>query len=677
MASPKHTFTPHERNAWTFSVLAIMAAMLLGLLCRPHITRPAAGCITSGVLLLVLLAGSLAGRFIYARQISGRTAQQARDELDRRRQRMKQHPAKEKRRFSRLCMLIIGYIVLLVVLMLSFCLFCSTKGSWVCYLGMLCLYPLYGLVHRLYSLSSPKKDLSGALCESEYPLLYSLVREAAELDIRTPLTILPGDFLQQEECNAGVTQSDGRLLLTLGPVLLSIATEAEMRQVIRHELAHVHQDHVKERLQYYKLMSYLSGEPDESSFSSAAAFPLLFPGLYLLREGKRYFDLASAMKETQADEQASGAGDPSAQASVMAKMDAYNLYQFERELYLNLFAEKDVPQSMITDLIRDFRFQLKARETDWRRILENEIAGRPNTHPTFRQRWEALGCCTYSLEPACEQGAYALECRAAAEAADRAMASITPERYEQLRKEHYLDPLQAVQPYEADPDQPIDENYRDLIEAYRTLGMPEKAERICDRILSGNSSMGACAFAHYWKGICLLHRYDDRGIDCLYQAMDASRNYTEDALWAILHYCTMMGLKERLEEYRSRVTDYVQEHADAASAGISAEATLTPERLPDGWQEMILSFILKTAGGSISHVYLVHEIVSESYSPSSIVLRYREDASVEERERINTSVFNLLDDCPEPWEFCLYEYEPYMERPLAKVSGSCIYQAES
>ena len=72
-----------------------------------------------------------------------------------------------------------------------------------------------------------------------------------------------------------------------------------------------------------------------------------------------------------------------------------------------------------------------------------------------------------------------------------------------------------------------------------------------------------------------------------------------------------------------------------------------------------------------------HEIVSESYSPSSIVLRYREDASVEERERINTSVFNLLDDCPEPWEFCLYEYEPYMERPLAKVSGSCIYQAES
>ncbi len=101
------------------------------------------------------------------------------------------------------------------------------------------------------------------------------------------------------------------------------------------------------------------------------------------------------------------------------------------------------------------------------------------------------------------------------------------------------------------------------------------------------------------------------------------------------------------------------------------------------WIASILAYFLLSLGGIIlsagkghlQQVYLVHETVNESYATSSFVLRYKIGTTEEEQGEIYDEIFRYLDDYPVDWEFALYDYEPSMEKPLAKVPGACIYEA--
>ncbi|MBR6569225.1 MAG: hypothetical protein IKK75_02110 [Clostridia bacterium] len=662
-----------EAAVWVLAALWVEIPVVLGIVFRAYVSWPLAWCIGSVCLLVLLCTGSLIADGFFRKWLRSASVQNAQDEILRRQQRMRDDEQREKRRLERICLLISLYIVLLAALVFAACFFCGAVGKNMVILPIACVFLMYGLVDGLFALRQGRADLSGALSPEKYPRLYALAREAAELDQDAPLYIYPGDYLQDEECNAGVGQQGSAILLALGPVMLCVVTEGELKQIIRHEMAHINQADVRESKRYYRLMDYLAGGEGNRIMKAPASFVLRFPAEYLLFEGKNYLRLSSLAKESRADQRAADEGDHFAQASALAKMQAYGFFQFEQENRTNLFRDEKLPQDMVTRLVRQFRGQLKEREKDWRRMLYNELPSRSATHPTFPQRLEALGNCAYSLEPAPETGDFASECWAVAAEADRRMMEIGQDGYDKMRKEGYLDHLEVAEAYEADPSGLDLEDIRALVLAYYRLGRLEEAEQICDMQLAAIDNPFVTAFARYWKGVIMLHRYDNAGLDYLYQAMDTNRNYIEESLPLIGRYCTMMGLEKELEDYRSRAVDYMQENEDYDSIGITSKANLSSETLPEGWQEKILSFILKTAQGGVTHVYLVHETVSEDYAPSSFVLRYREGLSDEEIERIYTDVFRLLDDWPEGWEFCLYDYEPSMFKPLSKVEGSCIY----
>lgn len=625
------------------------------------------------IALLVLLGASIAASFFYNKKFEQMKVRDIHEFTEDRRSRMAADTGREARRLRRACVFAATYLALLAVLSLALCFFSGAAGGSGGTAPVLTLYVLYGIVARFFT-EKPKADRSRALPEAQYPLLYQTARKAADSP-SADICIFLGAPTPEQECNASITQEGNTIHLLLGPTLLCVLSQEELYQVLRHEFAHIGLAHTSETLQYTKLMDFLAGD-DDSTLGIWTSWALRFPLSYLALEGQYYFLLSSRDKETHADEVAGNSGNAAEQASALAKLSTHSLFCFEQEPHTCIYRSETVPEHFATDRVHLFREALRAREADWRVILENQIPARVATHPTFRQRWEALGCCDYTLTPAPEQGDFAAECWAAAAECDRRMREISQENYSKIRQEEYLDHLKIVQDYEAGGTLLPPEDMRPVIYGYYTLAMPDKAEALCDQIIAAYDSPFSTAFAKYWKGILMFSRYDKAGLEYLYQAMEANTNYIDDGLEKIGSFCTMMGLAQELEEYRARALDFMQQLQDHSTGGITAKAKLSPETLPEDWQERILAYILQAGGGKIAQVYLVREQSGEDYSPSSFVLRYTGDASDEQRLDIYDKVFRLLDDWPTDWEFCLYDYQPSMEKPLQRVPGSCIYDAQ-
>lgn len=627
----------------------------------------------SVLLLLILLIGSsVAATHIFSRKLERLKAREVYDLQEVRRARMDADAAGETRRLRIACALTIVYLAVLVLLALALSFFAGAGRQAQSIAPLLTMYVLYGLACRFIVIRD-KPDFSKALPEEQFPLLYRMAREAAgETGKGKRFHIFVTDEIPHRECNAGVSLTGRHICLYLGTVLLCSLSEEELRQVLLHEFAHIRNEDVRELKQYHRLMDFLSG-PEDDCFSVWTSQAIRFPISYLYYEGEFYFALSSRQKESEADQAAADSGDARMQASALAKIAAHELYIFEREPYENIFGSELIPQHFATERARAFRHALADRAEDWKKLLEHELPPRVATHPTFRQRWEALGCCDYSLEPAPEDTAHARECWAAAETADGIRATLGQERYAQLRQESYGKHLDIIREYEAGSKELTPEALRPVILAYYAIGMPEKMEALCDSIIAAYDSPFSTAFARYWKGTLLLYRYDKEGITYIYQAMEANTNYIKEGLDRIGGFCTRMGLQQELEEYRGKAVDFIQRMNGHQPHGISGNRALAPETLPEGWLEKILAYILDCAKGSVTHVYLVRENPGEDFAPSAFVLRFSEGAEEELTEAVYDKVFSLLDDWPVDWDFSLYEYEDAMKKPLAKVPGSCVY----
>lgn len=659
--------------AWLISIILVTAANSLGILWRLGNGKSYIGFTVSLALLILLAAGSAAGEKIMRRCMDRMHTRQIHSFLDARMARMGENPRREARRMAMVCLLALSYVLLFVLSVLAVGFFCGVADMNTT-VPVVCVFILYGFVRRFFR-DVQKTDISRALPEEAYPRLYALAKECADLDSREKLYIFPDMTAPEGECNASVGRQGKSIYLVLGPMLLCSLSEEELRQVLLHEFAHIRREHSKEYVRFSRLAEYMDDGEDPAVFSIWSSLVMRLPLAVLLLEGQCYFRFSSIGKEKEADGMAADSGDVRHQACALAKLNAHRIFLFEEERYLNFYRSETPQEDIMTGRVRLFREKLVSRETQWRQILENAIPSKSATHPTFRQRWDALGNCEYSLEPASMDDPLSTECWAVAAAVDQEMQSIEPERYAQLRKVHYLDHAAAVTDYEAGKITPEPENLRDVIYGYYCLGLPQQAEALCDRVIQENDSLFASAFARFWKGILMLYRYEKEGIAYIYQAMETNRNYIEDGLQKIGDFCTLMGLEAELEALRAKAADLQQEIRDTEGGGIDSRAKLSQETLPQDWQARILDYILKHAEGKIQQVYLVHEKLSTEFARSAFVLRYVQDASQEDMARIYDCVFCLLDDWPVDWEFSLYDYEPSMEKPLQKVSGSCIYDA--
>lgn len=657
---------------WVVAIVVALAANTLGLWLSAALPWAVAGYAISVLLLVLLPVLSKLFATLYARRMDKMNVKGMNDLVDQEKATIEADVAAAWKKLHTGCVLARGVFVGYGLLALAVCFFKgAVSGN---FSGLLLgIYVLEACFCRLV-FSGAEKPENPCVPEEEFPRLYALAREAAGEEWKNvPLRIWLLSDIPDSECTAGVGADNGYIDLHLGIMLLNVLTEEELRQVLLHEFSHLNQQDSHQYTYFNQTMHLLT--PGDGRLSFFLDWSCAYPAVRLAYQGQMYFLLSSREKEKRADKQAAQLGSRGCQASALAKTASHDLWVFEREAYESFYASPEHPRDLMARRVEAFRQALAEREEDWKAILERELPSRVDTHPTFRQRWEALGCCDYSLVPRQEDTPLARECQALLEHTDNSLASIPPEVYQQQREESYEKPLALVTQWEQTEELLPPEEMRPILLAYLNLGKPEKMEALCDRLLEHCDSPFAAAFSNYWKGKLLLYRYDKTGIDYLYRAMDANHNYIHPGLDAIGSYCTRMGLAQELEEYRRRAPELLQQRQDWQADDL-AHSKLAPETLPEGWLEKIRQTAQEAAQGKLQKLYLVKQLASEEYQPSAVVLKLEPDTEESIAQEAYDKVFALLDDWPVDWEFVLYLYEPAMEKPLSRVSGSCVYEKD-
>lgn len=661
---------------WLLAVVLGVAAECLGIWLGHSLTWGEIAYACSALLMFLVPLLSKLYAFLYARGKNRLNVAQMNDLMETEKASIESDVAVAWKKLHRSCILARCWWAGYAILSLVACFFLGTTGRAGEYIlgAILGIYNLSAYCQQLL-FPGRRQEFPECVPQDKYPALYALAREAAgEAWKDTPIRIWLSTDLPDGECNAGAGLNDGAIDLHLGILLLNVLTEGELRQVLLHEFSHLNQLDSHQQIFFGKTMELL----DVTGNSLLSVLPGLaceWAAARLSYQGQVYFLMSSREKERQADSRAARLGDPELQAAALAKLGCHDLWAFEEEPYYVPFPTPEPPQHSFAIRVDAFRKALLERGATWKSILEHALPSRMDTHPTFRQRWEALGCCDYTLTIPEEDTPLRRECRELLEEVDKSISEISPEEYAKQRQECYEKPLALVTEWEKTMELLPPEEMRPIILAYLNLGQPEKMEAICDRLLENSESPFAAAFANYWKGKLLLYRYDKAGINYLYKAIEANANFIQSGLDSIGDFCTRMGLAEELAEYRSRAPQLLQRVQDRQTSGLALNK-LAPETLPEGWLEKIRTVAVEAAQGNLQKLYLVKEMASYDYQPSAFVMQFPEDCPEEVIQDAYDRVFALLDDWPVDWEFSLSVFEPSMEKVLNRIPGSCVYEKE-
>ena len=660
---------------WAVTLAVTIGASVLGVVCEDVIPNAAAWHYAFVYVLLAAIIASPILSAVWTRKLKKAKVTDMVALRDRRLDRMAADSRKELRRLRLAVGMTIAYLVIVTGVALAVCFFSGASGKGIGSTTTLAAFFLYGVVARFLRERQEKPDFSKALPRGEFPMLYRMAEEAAgPLARHNRIHLFVSDNLPDEEGNVGIAHVGKDIWLLLGTMVLGTLEAEELKQVLEHEFAHLEHDDNGHLVRFNRLMQFMDGG-DEGFMGLMSTIAFRLPYNFLAYEGSFYFLLSSRQKEMAADDEVC---DREHMCSALAKIAAHNLFAYEMQPYDCIFIAEEIPADFSTERVRSYRRKLTEREDKWRKILESGIPSKVDTHPTFRQRWESLGACAYTLTPAALEDSYGTECWAAIATCDKERSAVEPEKYAEMRRRAYLEPMERIAAFEAEGKLLPPEEMRPIMEAYFTVGQPEKLEALCDEIIRTNDSPTATAFSRYWKGFLLLRRYDAAGIDWLYQAIETNRNYTQEGMDEIGKFCTMMGMEAELEDYRRRAVEYFQTKKDwDETDGITARADLSAETLPEGWLEQITGHILASAGEAVQEIYLVHEVNKSGCAMSSFVLRFADDTEDEVIDKVYDSTFRLLDDWPTDWEFCLYIFEPDMEKVLKKIPGACVYPAQN
>ena len=558
----------------------------------------------------------------------------------------------------------------LLVLILTLTAYTSNVDNMIirCVLPLVCWWMLP--MHLRHA--KIKYDFSNYASREDFPVIYGVAEAARdELGLKGDIKIL-----FQNDSNAGIAKIGKVYSLQIGLQLWTVLTQEEIYQVLIHEFAHMTDTHVKNaqgaRLTFQRLAE-----------SEQLTFPLVPLTLYcrvkFLFENMMYQLLASEQMETTADAHAITHGDPHVAVSALCKTAMTTFYEREFDKFIPepFHAPENPRDNIATMQCQAFRHAVETRGQAWMQLMELELPPQVQTHPTFKQRREALGVADtpITLTLPDMDSPYGKECQAAAAMLDKKLLEMVQVGYAEAREENYLKPLGIIEDYLNASIPYTTAELSPVINAYRDLARRDEALAICEQILATETNKYATAHALYFKGRCLLTNYDPAGIDCLYQAMDLNMNYAEEGLEAIGEFCCMMGLEAEREVYRKKYVEMTQERIDKFDQAGELNPTdhLVAENFPDDRLEAMLLFMKRAGNGCIWQIYLVRKVITHDFFASAFVIRFVDGTPADQINKSMEAIFNFLDTTPEDWQYSLFLYDKSMERTLQKVPTSCVW----
>lgn len=523
----------------------------------------------------------------------------------------------------------------------------------------------------------PREDFSEDVThvtEADFPLLYENARRAmravgAEHELH--ISILP-DF------SANIALIGGVCSLNVGAQMLGLLSEEEMFTILLHEFSHV-TDENRDRLRVNNYGIRLMNNANNVT-TLVGSVNRLFgyrDTVYLWELNMfRYADTLSS--ESAADAAMARHGDARTAASALLKFKYHDLFEWE-ELscdYTPDYAQPTCERPFMQIRLQQYEASLAAREPLWHDLFGKEILSRSASHPTIRMRTEALGVPDPVLLPKDWSEAYAAEMDKAFSHADKLLVDSIRDNYEERRKEVYLDRLERVEKWEAEGCPLAPETYADLIVDLGSLGRVDDSLALCDRVIAAWPGTGSDSAA-YQKGVTLLHRFDPAGVDCVYSALETNSNFIEDGLDVLGSFFCLTGRQEELDSYRERAVAKAEEMREKFGkiGELLPTDTLEPEHLPGDQLERLQAFLGGVADGHIRDVFLVHKPITDDFSTSPVIVRFRSGTTDEDKWEIMHKIFRYLDSGPDDWQYSLFDYDeiPKMQARVERVPDSVIW----
>lgn len=665
---------------WVFAVLAAFGAQLGGILLGKgldHQLRQLSGYALWGSIAVAavgLLLNFLLGKW-YIQRFNKQQIRQVNAFVYSHRERAAETAAKKLSLLKAWRVLAGVYALLLGLLGLCVAL-CSGIGydsgssTMLCFAASLLLVCAFSRIRRPLSPKIFDEDKS-YVSREQYPHLYAVAQKAADTmdctgEIR--IALLP-------DCNAGIAKLGKICSVQLGVVLLGTLSEEELYSILLHEFAHVTEENAEELkarsyadwLQSGKLPHYASAITDRF-YDFFDVFYMMHCSLYLYA--------ASVLLEAAADQAMLLGGNPVATGSALLKLKYHELFNWEKGTRDEpcVYQPEEPEARIMTRELEAFLQAMEHRSQDWQHLLNVEIQSRASTHPTLKQRLEALGIQEpRTIAPAADSD-YARDCKKALEHVDKMLCDDLKEMYEDLRKTYYLEPKEQVEQWEAAGKPLVAEEYSDIVWALRQLGRNRSAIALCQRAIEELPDAAACN-GYFIRGCHRLHSYDQAGIADIYFAIETNSNYLDEGIDAIGAFCCLTGNQAELDIYREKGMELAQKQKDQYSqvGVLTKKDRLSQEHLPEGMLEDILAYIRSVDEGQIEKLYLVRKIITEDFFTSVFVVRFALEANQEECDKIMHKIFQYLDTSSD-WQFSLFDYQDVMNVPVWEVPGSCVYE---
>ena len=580
--------------------------------------------------------------------------------------------------FAPICLFIIYFLfVISITVSGAFCLFVKPPflgfsvalSSW--FMGWFLLYmPLYRLFEQI-----PSRLKKGT--QVPFPHLEAIIHKAADkIGIRGKFPIRFSQRYLSRVIPHGKTYE-----IRISPHFLATLTEEEVYQIFLCHFDHFsHLSTYRSHSLAWKLTNIGSAYIRRETF----AFDLFYSHIDATLEWDMEFSVIAYryLREEQGLRRIQESGNPQAAISMLCKQAMWRYFSFEFNDFVKdpFYMEPTPHDHHERDVCEAFRNALRQRYDVWLDMLMREIQSESySPGPLFREYLQFLTpqtLPTLLLSTLDSTNAFDKEILEIIEWYDKQKYLEFYSLYKFNRQREYLEPLHITEAYEADPTGYTTPELSPVINAYRDICEYGKAEALCDRIIETETNQFALAHAIYFKGMCMLHRYETEGIDLIYRAIDLNKNYMKDGFEMVAEYCTLCGLEDEYEAFLRRAEIQVSAHAynHEGAGSLSASDRLEPETALGDMLPDILAYMEKVSEGCIREIYLVRKVISEDFFTSAFVIMFEYGASEDVVRRAYEAIFNYLDAYPVDWQFSLFVYDRETEAAVKRVANSRVWQ---
>ncbi|MCH5164448.1 MAG: M48 family metalloprotease [Clostridiales bacterium] len=507
------------------------------------------------------------------------------------------------------------------------------------------------------------------ISKDKYPHLYEMAYKAANtLGVKGQIIIaLSSDF------NASIIEIGKKHYIVLGVSILNSLSKEELYSVFLHEFGHIqsqlHGSETEDK--FYLWLGWQASINSYANFISG-----IYGYVYMNYEYNyaMYRYASSIFAETEADKSMVKYGDAKAAASALTKLNYHELFTWEHGTYDELpqCESETLDKLYLTREIELFNNAIKRNSEKWNKLLSVEILARNASHPTLKMRLETLGISEISIVEYDFDGSFKDECRAALTEAEEYIYLQRKNSYNQERKNCYTIPKKIIEEWEKEGSLITVENSGKIYSALSSLGRHIEAYQFCEKVIN-TLPPAACAGAYLMKGSFLLRSYDEKGIECIYKAVELDHEYSY-ALDLIGVFCCKTGRQKELDEYRTKAIQAFKDEQEIYSkiSVLNSDDNLTAERLTKEAFDSIMSFIQSIENNGVECVYFVRKTIKADYFVTCVVVKFKIQTKWEDVKRLMDNLYVHLEGMTDR-KYVLFNYYNVQGIDLGYYDESCYY----